>query len=225
MSALKLHRERTAQTKFGPLSYLVHQPPGFAEEPRPLVLFLHGVGERGSDLSRVATHGIPALIERGKNFPFVAVSPQCPADFYWGELTEALVELLSLLDPALHIDRARVYLTGISMGGFGAFKLAACAPETFAAMVSICGGGEESWAPALASLPTWLFHGAQDDVVPAASSQRMFSALEAVGAPVKLTLYDDLSHACWDRAFQTPELFDWLLSQRRSDAAPPMFAR
>lgn len=221
MSALKLHRERTAQTKFGPLSYLVYQPPGFAEEPRPLVLFLHGVGERGNELARVATHGIPALIERGKNFPFLAVSPQCPAEFYWGELTEALLELLSLLDPALHVDRSRVYLTGISMGGFGAFKLAAQAPDVFAALVSVCGGGEEAWAPALGRLPTWLFHGQLDDVVPVASSQRMFAALEAEGAPVKLTIYDDLAHDCWDRAFQSPELFEWLLAQRRSDAAPP----
>jgi predicted peptidase len=219
MSALKLHRERTAQTKFGPLSYLVYQPPGFAEEPRPLVLFLHGVGERGSDLSRVAAHGIPALIERGKNFPFVAISPQCPADFYWGELTEALVELLSLLDTALHVDPARIYLTGISMGGFGAFKLAAQAPETFAALVSICGGGEEAWAPALARMPTWLFHGLLDQVVPVSSSQRMCAALEAEGAPVKLTLYDDLAHECWGRAYQTPELFDWLLAHRRGSAA------
>jgi predicted peptidase len=218
MSALKLHRTRTAQTKFGPLSYLVYQPPGFAEEPRPLVLFLHGVGERGDDLARVATHGIPAAIERGKNFPFVAVSPQCPAEFYWGELTDALVELLALLDPALHIDPARVYVTGISMGGFGAFKLAAHAPHLFAALVSICGGGEEAWAPALASMPAWLFHGEKDQVVPASSSQRMFNALQEAGAPAKLTLYEDLAHDCWERAYQTPELFDWLLAQRRSDA-------
>lgn len=221
MSALKLHRERTAQTNFGPLSYLLYQPPGFAEEPRPLVMFLHGVGERGSDLGRVATHGIPALIERGKNFPFLAVSPQCPAEFYWGELTEALLELLSLLDPALNVDRSRVYLAGISMGGFGAFKLAAHAPDVFAALVSVCGGGEEVWAAALAGLPTWIFHGQRDEVVPVASSQRMFAALEAEGAPVRLTLYDDLAHDCWERAFQSPELFDWLLAQRRSDAAPP----
>jgi predicted peptidase len=112
-----------------------------------------------------------------------------------------------------------VYVTGMSMGGFGAFKLAARAPERFAALVSVCGGGEETWAPALASLPAWLFHGAQDDIVPVSSSQRMCAALEAEGAPVKLTVYDDLSHACWDRAYQTPELYDWLLSQRRSDAA------
>jgi predicted peptidase len=220
MSGLKLHRQRSAQTKFGPLSYLVYQPPGFAEEPRPLVLFLHGIGERGSDLERVATHGIPALIERGKNFPFVAVSPQCPPDFYWGELTEALLELLDLLDPQLNIDPTRVYLTGISMGGFGAFKLAACAPRRFAALVSICGGGEEIWAPALASLPTWLFHGLRDEVVPASSSQRMHAALTAEGGSVQITLYEDLAHACWDRAYQTPELFDWLLAQKRSDPAP-----
>ena len=219
MSALKLHRERSAQTKIGRITYLVYQPPGFAEEPRPLVLFLHGSGERGSDLARVATHGIPALIERGRNFPFVAVSPQCPMDFNWGQLTEGLLELLLLLDPALHIDPARIYVTGISMGGFGALKLAATSPQTFAALVPVCGGGEDAWAPALSSIPTWLFHGALDTTVPVKSSERMRDALARQGGPVQLTVYDDLSHNCWDRAYQTPELYDWLLAQRRSSLA------
>ena len=214
MANLELQRAHTLQTSIGPLSYLAYQPPGFATEPRPLLLFLHGVGERGSDIERVATHGIPALIERGKNFPFISVSPQCPADRTWDELTEGLLDLIDAVVPALHIDPARIYLTGISMGAFGAWKLAARAPDRFAACVPVCGGGDEAWVPALSRLPTWVFHGARDTIVPVESSRRMVRALEAVGAPVTLTVYDDLSHECWERVYQSPDLFDWLLSRR-----------
>ncbi|HEX6239234.1 MAG TPA: PHB depolymerase family esterase, partial [Polyangiales bacterium] len=149
MAQLELQRAHTLQTSIGPLSYLVYQPPGFATEPRPLLLFLHGVGERGSDIARVATHGIPQLLELGKNFPFIIVSPQCPEDRTWDELTEGLLELLAKVVGAFRADPARLYLSGISMGAFGAWKLAAHAPGTFAALVPICGGAEEAWAPLL----------------------------------------------------------------------------
>lgn len=219
MKPLELQRARSLQTSIGPLSYLIYQPPGFAEEPRPLLLFLHGVGERGDQPALVASHGIPALIERGKNLPFITVSPQCPADRTWGELVEALLDLLDYLVSNLRIDVSRIYLTGISMGAFGTWKLAAAAPDRFAALVPICGGGDEHWARALAHLPTWVFHGAQDSIVPVESSLRMVRALEAADAPVTLTVYEDLSHECWDRAYQTPALYQWLLSQRNRTEA------
>lgn len=215
MARLELQRANTLQTSIGPLSYLMYQPPGFATEPRPLMLFLHGVGERGSDIARVATHGVPNLLERGKNFPFIIVSPQCPEDRTWDELTDGLLDLLDAVKPALRADPARIYLTGISMGAFGAWKLAARAPHTFAALVPICGGADEAWASALAHLPTWVFHGALDTVVPAETSRRMVRALEAVHAPVSFTVYEDLAHECWERAYREPQLYDWLLAQRR----------
>lgn len=222
MTRLELQRASTLQTSIGPLSYLVYQPPGFASEPRPLLLFLHGVGERGSDVTRVATHGVPQLLERGKNFPFLIVSPQCPEDRTWDELTDGLLDLLDTVVASLRADPARLYLTGISMGAFGAWKLAAAAPDRFAALVPICGGADEAWVPCLAGLPTWVFHGALDPVVPVQTSQRMVQALEAAHAPVKLTIYDDLAHACWERAYREPELYDWLLAQRRSGHARGM---
>jgi predicted peptidase len=222
MKPLELQRERSIQTSIGPLSYLIYQPPGFAEEPRPLLLFLHGVGERGDQPARVATHGIPALIERGRNLPFITVSPQCPSDRTWDELIDGLLDLVQNLVSTLRVDPARIYLTGISMGAFAAWKLAAAAPHRFAALVPICGGGDESWAPALTHLPTWVFHGAQDSIVPAESSLRMVRALQAVNAPVTLTVYEDLPHECWDRAYQTTALYQWLLSQRNRSHAHPL---
>lgn len=216
MKPLELQRERSLQTSIGPLSYLIYQPPGFAEEPRPLLLFLHGVGERGDQPAQVAAHGIPALIERGKNFPFIAISPQCPSDRTWDELTEGLLDLLRHLVVSLRVDESRIYLTGVGMGAFGAWKLASRAPGKFAALVPICGGGDEQWAAALTALPTWVFHGAQDRIVPLESSLRMVQALQAANAPVTLTVYEDLAHECWERAYQSSALFDWLLLTRRT---------
>lgn len=217
MSTLALHRSREFRASTGKLSYLVYQPPGWSEEPRPLVLFLHGAGQRGHDLSQVAAHGIPSEIERGKNLPFVSVSPQCPSAMTWVDLTDTLSALLDELVPTLGIDERRIYLTGMSMGAFGAWKLAAQTPQRFAALVPVCGGGDPSWAPRLRSLPTWAFHGALDDIVPLHHTQRMVEALEAVGAPIKLTVYPDLAHDSWSRTYADASLYEWLLGQRRSE--------
>lgn len=219
MATLALHRSHDFHSSAGRLPYLVYEPPGWSEEPRPFVLFLHGAGERGHDVERVATHGIPREIERGKNFPFVAVSPQCPDGKAWTDLTHVLTELVDALTPKLHVDPRRVYLTGLSMGGFGAWKLAASTPERFAALVPICGGGDVAWADKLRELPTWAFHGELDEIVPPQRSSEMVAALEAVGAPIRLTLYPGVHHDSWTRTYEDPRLYDWLLGQRRSGEA------
>jgi predicted peptidase len=217
MASLSLHRSHSFSSSDGKLPYLVYEPPGWSEEPRPLVLFLHGAGERGTDVERVAKEGLPREIERGKNFPFVTVSPQCPEGRAWVDLTTGLTELLDELVPKLHIDERRIYLTGLSMGAFGAWKLAARTPERFAALVPICGGGDVSSAALLRELPTWAFHGELDDVVPPRHTQKMVDALEAQGAPVKLTIYPGVKHDSWSETYQNPELYEWLLGQRRRD--------
>jgi predicted peptidase len=221
MSSLSLQRAHSFQASSGKLSYLLHQPPGWAEEVRPAVLFLHGAGERGEQIDHVAAHGLPHEIENGKNVPFVAISPQCPRDKTWDHLTGALGELLDDLIVRYKLDERRICLTGMSMGGFGAWKLAATNPYRFAALLPICGGGDPAWAPRLKSLPTWAFHGANDDIVPVSKTQTMVDALQAVGAPVKLTIYPDAGHDSWTRTYQNPEIYDWMLGQRRgsSDAS------
>ncbi len=215
MAHLKLQRLRHVATSAGRLPYLVHEPPGFAHEPRPGLLYLHGSRERGSDPRKLTYTGIPELIERGRNLPFVTIAPQCPENLMWGALTDALLDLLDEVVPQYGIDPARLYITGISMGGFGAFQLAATAPQRFAALVPICGGGDTTWAERLKDLPTWIFHGAKDTRVPCDESKRMAVALEQLGAPVRFTLYEDLGHDCWKRAYDDLELYSWMLGQRR----------
>jgi len=219
MSKLTLHRAHHLTTSDGKLSYLSYEPPGWSEGVRPLVLFLHGAGQRGSDLARVAEHGIPYEIERGKNYPFVAISPQCPSQASWVDLTHGLNELLDEVIAKYNLDPRRIYLTGLSMGAFGAWKLAATSPERFAALIPICGGGDPAWAPQLQNLPTWAFHGDRDDVVSVRHTQDMVDALQALGAPIKHTLYPGCGHDSWTQTYENAEVIEWMLGQRRSERA------
>jgi predicted peptidase len=210
-----IHEQRETLSYGGvQLSYFLHTAD--AAEPLPLVLFLHGAGERGSELDRVRTHGIPRELSEGRELRCVAASPQCPAGRYWTELTGALASLIDELERTHATDPARVYLTGLSMGGYGVWKLASEIPERIAAAVPVCGGGDPRWAPRLASVPIWAFHGSDDPIVPASESLRMVSALEELGAPVELTMYPDVGHDSWTRTFADDALYEWLFAQRRA---------
>jgi len=199
-------------------NYLLYLPKDHDKQDKwPLLIFLHGAGERGDDLAKVKVHGPPKLIEQGKDYPFVVISPQCPKDRWWQP-----TELLALVDAAAakyKIDPDRIYLTGLSMGGFGTWGLAALAPERFAAIMPICGGGETLSAARLAKLPVWAFHGAQDKVVPLKRSEDMVEALKKVGGDVKLTVYPEAGHDSWTETYNNPEVYTWLLSHQRN--APP----
>ncbi len=196
------------------LNYLLYLPPDYDRKNKwPLLLFLHGAGERGEKLSLVKRHGPPKLIAQGKDFPFVVVSPQCPKGRWWEPF-----ELTVLLDHIVanyKIDEERMYVTGLSMGGFGTWALAAYTPDRFAALVPICGGGEPLWAARLKHLPVWVFHGAKDRVVPPSRSEQMVKALQAVGAAVRFTLYPDAGHDAWSETYNNSELYQWLLRQKR----------
>ena len=210
---------RVVETK---LDYLLFRPRG--RRPRsgwPLILFLHGAGERGSNLSFVAQHGIPKVAAENAEFPFIAVSPQCPASATW-----CAEDLMALLDHVMRkqkVDRRRVYATGLSMGGYAVWSLAVAYPRRFAAVAPICGGSDTvsillatgHRLRALRTLPIWAFHGAQDDLVSPEESQRMVEAFRRIGNSPKLTLYSDLGHDCWTRTYANPELYEWLLSHRR----------
>lgn len=199
------------------MNYLLYLPKDYeSQDSWPLVLFLHGAGERGDDLNLVKTHGPPKLIEQGKDFPFIVVSPQCPRERQWEPL-----ELSALLDDVIarhKVDEDRIYVTGLSMGGFGTWRLAAYSPERFAAIAPICGGGEVYWTRRLTHLPVWVFHGAKDQSVPLERSQQMVDALERNGGNVKLTIYPDAGHDSWTQTYDDPEFYKWLLSQRRKQA-------
>jgi len=195
------------------IQYLVSVP---QEEPPvegwPLMLFLHGLGECGSDINRVKKHGPPKLIENGKKFPFVVVSPQCPRGSRWEpwELTVLLDDVIENND----IDEGRIYLTGLSMGGFGTWDLAAYSPNRFAAIAPICGGGNTLDAKLLIHLPVWVFHGAEDKVVPAFFSESMVAAIQKAGGRPKITIYPHACHDCWTKTYENPELYTWMLNKR-----------
>jgi predicted peptidase len=192
-----------------------HVPPRAAQsgEQWPLLLFLHGAGERGTDFQGVTRHGPPRIARQQADFPFIVVAPQCPPDERW-----QVRLLLPVLDAAIQrfpIDQARIYLTGISMGGAGAWQLAAAAPERFAALVPICGYGDPSSVAALRHIPTKVFHGARDSVVLPERSITMVRALEEAGGNVSLTIYPEAGHIeAWEQAYGDPQLFTWLLQQR-----------
>ena len=190
-------------------------PEGYAEqqEPWPLLLFLHGAGERGDSLALVNVHGPPKLIEEGQGFPFIVVSPQCPEDQWWSVKT--LDKLLNDIVAQYRVDEDRIYVTGLSLGGYGTWDLAARFPNRFAAIAPICGGGEPSRACRFKHLPVWAFHGAQDEVVPLERSQEMVDALQQCGSDARLTTYSDAGHDSWTETYDNPELYEWLLSHRR----------
>jgi predicted peptidase len=196
------------------LGYLLYLPKDYAQEDSwPLMLFLHGAGERGDDLQRVKLHGPPKLIAAGREFPFIVVSPQCPKDRWWEPF-----ELTALLDEIVEkykVDRDRIYVTGLSMGGFGTWNLVAFTPDRFAALAPICGGGESFAAKRLARVPAWVFHGAKDLLVPLERSQKMVEAMKKNGGSVKLTVYPEAGHDSWTAAYNDPELYRWLLEQKR----------
>jgi predicted peptidase len=218
--------ETTLTNQVG-LRYLLSLPKAYEEKARsrwPLLLFLHGAGERGADLKKVAVHGPPKLIQAGWEFPFIVVSPQCPDHGRWEEAV--LLALLDDLQARHRVDTNRVYLTGLSMGGFGTWALGAKHPERFAAIAPICGGGEvidlylttPARQKALRSLGVWAFHGGKDPVVPLAESERMGAAFKRGGCTdLKLTVYPEAGHDSWTAAYQGQELYDWFLKHKRGD--------
>ncbi len=196
------------------MKYLLQLPSGHEQQAFPLLLFLHGAGERGDDLEMVKKHGPPKLIEAGQQLPFIVVSPQCPAGRWWEP-----VELAALLDEIVEkykVDEDRIYVTGLSMGGFGTWALAAYQPKRFAAIVPICGGGEPFRTRLFSQVPAWVFHGAKDNVVPLERSQVMVDAMKTAGGNVKFTIYPEAGHDSWTESYSNPELYEWLLQQKRN---------
>lgn len=201
------------------LDYLLSLPQGYDEDPTqrwPLILFLHGAGARGEDVEQVRQFGLPQLVEGGLALPFVVVSPQCPAESHWTLHIDALNALLSDVVARYRVDEARLCLTGVSMGGAGAWFLAGASPERFAALVPVASRIVPLPLPRLKNLPVWVFHGEDDAVVPLSEARRTVDALRAVGASVKLTIYPDTGHQLDSRVYSDPTLYAWLLRRRRS---------
>jgi predicted peptidase len=195
------------------LQYLISLPDGYdAQEKWPLVLFLHGSGERGTDIEAVKKNGPPKLVEE-QNYPFILVSPQAPEN-RWD--TKALGALLDEVIAGYKVDPDRVYVTGLSLGGGGTWNLVAAFPEKFAAAIPVCGWNPNpNTANKIKDVAFWVFHGDADKSVPLQHSQRMVDALKPLGTEVKFTIYPGVGHNCWEKAYAEPELWTWLLSHTR----------
>ncbi|HKI37487.1 MAG TPA: serine hydrolase [Gemmataceae bacterium] len=208
------HFEKEVKVKVG-LDYLLYLPKGYEKGDKewPLVLFLHGAGEIGTDLEKVKANGPPKLIAAGKDLPFLVVSPQSPR-FWWEPQT--LNALLDEITANYKVDKDRVYVTGLSMGGMGTWSLAASRPDRFAALVPICGAGNPADARKLKDLPIRIFQGGKDPFVRPETAEAMLKALKDAGAKdVELKVYPEAGHDSWTQTYDDPKVFEWLLRQKR----------
>ena len=201
------------------MEYLLFLPESYAQSANqefPLILFLHGAGERGSDLDSVKRHGIPKIVETNPDFPFIAVSPQCPEDSWWTSELHTINGLIEEVVEKYQVDTSRIYLTGLSMGGFGTWSLASMYPERFAAIAPVCGGGEvRQILRSLVEMPIWTFHGQKDDVIPFSRSEEIVTALKKHGSSIKFTIYPEAGHDSWTKTYDNPELYKWFLKHSR----------
>ena len=194
--------------------YLEYLPDGYAESDKvfPLLIFLHGSGERGNNLELVKKHGVPKHIEKGEKFPFIVIAPQCKPDEWWRG--PDLLALLDLLESKYRIDKSRIYVTGLSMGGYGTWAMALEAPKRIAAIIPVCGGGLPHRVCEVGGVPTWAFHGDKDDVVPLSESEKMINATKKCGVEAILTIYEGGNHNAWDATYSNPEIYQWLLNHK-----------
>lgn len=197
-------------------SYLLFLPQDYAKDPQkkwPMILFLHGSGQRGTVLDSVKKHGLPKIVAQKKDFPFIVVSPQCPPGERWEVST--LNKLVDAVIKNNRVDTTRMYLTGLSMGGYGTWEYAVNYPDRFAAIAPVCGGGNPEKALVIRNLPVWVFHGAKDDIVSIKKSEDMVEALNKVGNNVKFTVYPEAGHDSWTETYNNPALYEWFLKHKR----------
>jgi predicted peptidase len=231
---------RTVKVGAASYPYQIYVPPDWSRKTKwPVILFLHGAGERGSDGLIQTEVGVGTAIRRhAERVPAIVVFPQCSKDRWWPE-PEMQAQALKALDQSIkefNGDTSRVYLTGISMGGYGTWAIAANNPSRFAALAPVCGGVRtpprvaipsgtpdadrasdpyQAVAKKIGSTPVWVFHGAADTVVPVSESRKMVDALKAAGGKVRYSEYEGVGHNSWDKAYGEAEFFPWLLSNKR----------
>lgn len=213
--ALTVNAQQTPQQYVEVTDYLMYLPEGYNADTTaqwPLMLFLHGAGEVGTDLQNVAKHGPAKLINEGKKFPFIVISPQTET---YGWKPEKLYGLLQDVMKNYRVDKDRVYLTGLSMGGFGTWETAEAYPDMFAAIIPICGGGDPEKAYKLQHVPVWCFSKEIDPTVNISHSQKMIDALKPYNQDVTFTIYPGEGHDSWTETYANNEIYKWLLSKKR----------
>lgn len=184
-------------------------------EKMPLIVQLHGAGERGNgqdELERVDVHGFSKYLKYAEH-DCVVVMPQCPENSFWAAKVESIVKFIEQLIKEYDVDEDRVYLTGLSMGGFGTWYTAMARPDLFAAIAPVCGGGM-AWNAEVLTMPVWAFHGSADPVVSVNQSDEMVEKLKELGADVKYTRVEGEGHGVWEKTYDK-ELIEWLLSKKK----------
>lgn len=233
---------RTLELRGTTFHFQIYLPEDFARDDRrqwPIILFLHGRGERGGEGMWQTQIGLPeAVRDHPERWPFIIVMPQCPQGRYWTDPQMMTMAMTALQQETIefHADTNRTYLTGLSLGGYGVWELAKTYPKRWAAIAVAAGGIFWSYAPdrwhdvatlpaeyarALGHTPVWVFHGSQDPVVPIREDEVMYSAVKAAGGDIRFWIYQGLGHDCWFRAFNEPELPRWLLAHRLDQKPEP----
>jgi predicted peptidase len=199
------------------MQYILEDPPMLEKgQTYPLIVFLHGAGERGEEINLVTVHGPMKYAKKGGKIDAFILSPQCPKGVYWD--TETLYHLILDILKNEAIDKSRVYLTGLSMGGWGTWKLSMEHPELFAAIAPVCGPVDFAFrhsAVNLKGMPIWIFHGAKDNVVPLEHSKRMMEYLKYQGITPKITVYPEANHDSWTATYDNPAVYEWLFEHKR----------
>lgn len=199
------------------LNYLLYLPRQYHQFQNefPLIVFLHGLDKRGFNIATVRTDGLPKILEENLDFPFIVVSPQCPHGEFWPMHRERVIEVIDEVSSEFSVDSSRIYLTGLSMGGYGTWDLAMATPEKFAAIIPISEGCETRNAHQLRNIPIWAFHGENDDVIPLCNMEEMVTAVRASGGNVKLTVLKDTGHDAWTQTYADERIYSWLINQKK----------
>jgi predicted peptidase len=203
-------------TKLSQLGYILTTPNSINEnEKYPLIVFLHGAGERGDNLDLLKCYCVPKLFTNDNEYhglKVFTVSPQCPQEKTWIDFKNEVYSLIDEICEKYPIDKGLISLCGISMGGFGTWELALTDAKRFHKIAPLCGGGMNWRAWYVKDIPIRVYHGRKDDIVPLSQSEAMVNSIKLQGGNVEFTIYDDLSHNCWDRAFEETDLIEWLIS-------------
>jgi predicted peptidase len=228
-------QKRVYKSKEGILNYRIYTPEKMDNKKKyPLIIFFHGAGGRGNDNNGQLANGIKDLLEYSKTSgnPAIITVPQCPKGERWADISfkspvaamtkdpsspmRLVIELLKDTVSKLPVDKERIYVTGLSMGGYGTWDIVQRMPDTFAAAMPVCGRGDTKMAAAIKDIPIWVFHGGADSVVNPKFSQDMVAALKDVGSKVKYTEYKDVGHDSWTKTYTDKEVLKWLFDQKKN---------
>ena len=214
--SIQMNMKFVSAAESGSMNYAVYYPDNYAD--LPLLIYLHGAGERGTEFDHVYRHGIPLLLSEGRTYPAVILVPQCPTEVVWDNIVDKVKAIIDTVAEEFAIRPDRICLTGSSMGGYGTWSMGLTYPNFFSAIAPIAGGGMAWRAPRLANTPVYVFHGADDALVLPACSQMMCDFLAAAGGSVRLVYLEGKGHDDGiNYAYAHTDLIDWLMQQRRTD--------